>query len=229
MSNEMKIIIEGYDNVINEIQAMEAKSAKIVNRTVADFKSRGPGWAAQEVVKVYNIKKSDVNEHKKGIKNRGTIKVQGVKLDNLALIYRGRPLTFTHFGMTPKKPPKLTEKRVKIYIPGKGFRTVRQRAKVQVKATIYRGKQETVTGKYSTPVFIQENPKQAGQYLPFQRTGKKTKDENGKETEKDAFVSLRSASVPQMIENEKVAENIHMRCNEGLGKRLEHHLKQALK
>lgn len=226
MSNEMKVVIDGYDNVVKEIQGMKAKSEKVVNRTVADFKSRGPGWVAQEVTKVYNIKKQGVNEHKKGIINKGTVKVRGVKLDNVALVYRGRPLTLTHFNMTPTKPPELSEKRIKIYIPGTGFRNVRLRKKTTVEATIFKGKREVMTGDYGTPIFIQENPQKAGQYLPFQRTGKK-KEIKG--VEKDVLEVFKSVSVPQMIENDTVAENIHARINIKLGKRLEHHLKQALK
>lgn len=228
MSNEMEIIINGYDNVLKEIQSMKSKSEKVVNRTIADFKSRGPGWVAQEVTKVYNIKKSDVNKDKKGVKKTGSIKAMGTRLDNLSLIYRGRPLTLTHFNMTPTKPPELSEKRVTIHIPGVGFRNVRQRKKVDVKATIYKGHKKVIKGEYDTPIFIQENPQKAGQYLPFQRTGRKLKN-TSKGTEKDELVLIKKTSVEQMIENETVAENIHTRINEGLGKRLDHHLKQALK
>lgn len=106
MSNEMKVVIDGYDNVVKEIQGMKAKSEKVVNCTVADFKSRGPGWVAQEVTKEYNIKKKEVNETKKGIiKGRSKIQIKGAKLDDLSLVYRGRLLTPTHFSMKPNMRP----------------------------------------------------------------------------------------------------------------------------
>ena len=37
ISNEMKIVINEYDDVVNEIKSMKSKSEKVVNRTVADF------------------------------------------------------------------------------------------------------------------------------------------------------------------------------------------------
>lgn len=100
------IAIKNYNEIIKELEAKETKGKKVVNRTIGDFKSRGPGWVSQEVVKEYNIKKSDVNEHKKGVKNKGSIKVKGVKLDEIQIIYKGRSLTPTHFGMKPKVRPK---------------------------------------------------------------------------------------------------------------------------
>lgn len=106
MAGEMQIVIQGYDDLVKDINSMQAKSKKVVQRTVADFKSRGPGWVSQEVVKEYNIKKKDINEAKKGVKNAGTIKVRGTKIDDLSIVYQGRLLTPTHFGMTPKARPE---------------------------------------------------------------------------------------------------------------------------
>ena len=102
----LNITIKNYDSIITELKKTTSRGEKIVNRTIGDFKSRGPGWVSQEVVKEYNIKKSDVNEHKKDAKNKGSIKVRGVKLDNIQIIYKGRVLTPTHFGMKPKTRPK---------------------------------------------------------------------------------------------------------------------------
>ena len=65
MAGAMNVVIEGYEDVINQISSMKRDSAKVINRTIGDFKSRGPGWVSQEVVKEYNIKKKDVNENKK--------------------------------------------------------------------------------------------------------------------------------------------------------------------
>lgn len=222
MAKEMKIVI--YDDVVKEIQSMKAKSEKVVSRTVSDFKSRGPGWVSQEVRKIYNISAHDINEdRKKGKKGRSFIKVQGTKIENATLVYNGRPLTITHFNMTPTTSPKLSDKRIPIHFPGVGFRMVRQRKKIKVKATIFKGDKKPITGNYDTPIFIQENPKKAGQYLPFQRTGRKM------ETGKDELVTIKRTSIEQMIENETVSKNIHARINKELGERLEHHLEQALK
>ncbi|MFG6369259.1 MAG: hypothetical protein K1W16_12705 [Lachnospiraceae bacterium] len=101
----MDVIIEGFDNVVDELQDMRSRSKKIVQRTIADFKSRGPSWISQEVAKEYNIKKADVNESKKGIQGKSSIRVHGTRIDNLSIIYRGRVLTPTHFGMKPTIRP----------------------------------------------------------------------------------------------------------------------------
>lgn len=106
MPNKMKVIIDGYDEVIKGIQDMQSKSEKVVNRTIADFKSRGPSWVAQEVVKEYNISKKEVNETKKGVvKGRSQIRIKGAKLDDISIVYRGRVLTPTHFAMKPTMRP----------------------------------------------------------------------------------------------------------------------------
>lgn len=198
MPNEMKVLIDGCDNVIKEIQSMKTKSEKVVNRTVADFKSRGPGWVAQEVTKEYNIKKKDVNETKKGvIKGRSKIQIEGAKLDDLSLVYRGRLLTPTHFSMTPTMRPAKNRPYV-------------------VSAQIKKSNGRVVLG---SKVFLGKSGKEGSRQIPFQRVGK----------EKYPLESIKSVSVPQMITNETVSENIHTRINAELGKRLEHHMKQVLK
>lgn len=106
MPNEMKIVIDGYDDVVKDIKSMQEKSKCVVNRTVGDFKSRGPGWVAQEIIKVYNIKKKDINEtDRKVIKGKSGIKISGAKLDDISIVYRGRLLTPTHFAMRPVLRP----------------------------------------------------------------------------------------------------------------------------
>lgn len=82
-----------------------AEAEKVVERTIADFKSRGPSWISQEVAKEYGIKKADVNEAKTGIRGRSSVRVHGTRIDDLSIIYRGRVLTPTHFGMKPKIRP----------------------------------------------------------------------------------------------------------------------------
>ena len=102
----MEVVIKNYDDIVKEFSLMESQAKKVVNRTVGDFKKRGPGWVSQEVCKEYNIKKKEVTAAKKGIKNSpGSIKVRGQRLDALAIEYRGRVLTPTHFAMKPKNRP----------------------------------------------------------------------------------------------------------------------------
>lgn len=108
-SGAPQIIIHGYNDVMREISTMRGlrgKAEKAVSRTIADFKSRGPGWVSQEVVKEYNIKKKEINGTLKSKNSAGTIRVQGTSVDNVTLRYEGRVLTPTHFAMRPGTRPK---------------------------------------------------------------------------------------------------------------------------
>lgn len=192
----MNIIIDGYDNVMAEIQDMRSRSEKVVQRTVADFRTRAPSWISQEVAKEYNIKKADVNEAKKGIKKgRSSVRVHGTRIDDLSIIYRGRVLTPTHFGMRPTARP------------AKGPYVVT----AQIKKTSGR---KPLSGK----AFLgtSKNASEDTPQLPFQRKG----------DERLPVEVIKTLSVPQMITNDTVSENIHERINTELGKRLEHHLKR---
>ncbi|MDO5574423.1 MAG: phage tail protein [bacterium] len=100
-----QIVIKGYEDVQKELKGLEKKAEKVVNRTIGDFKTRGPGWVSQEVMEEYTIKKKEINSTLAGKKSAGTIKVHGTKLDNIQLIYQGRMLTPTHFQMKPASRP----------------------------------------------------------------------------------------------------------------------------
>lgn len=196
MADSMNISIKGFDEVIAEINAIEANGRKVIQRTTSDFKSRGPGWISQEVTKEYNIKKKDVNETKTGVKNKGSIKVKGVKLDEIVIEYKGRLLTPTHFGMTPKVRP--------------------ERGPYVVAAKV---KKSDGKKTLSSKAFLAAAGGEGTTHIPFQR----------KESERLPIDVIKTVSVPQMITNETVSENIHQRINTELGKRLEHHLKQMKK
>lgn len=99
----MDIQLDNYRKLNKEIDKLHSDMGKVLKRTVSDFKSRGPGWISQEIMNEYGIKKKDINENKKGVRNQGSIKISGVKIDNMSVIYRGRVLTPTHFSMKPTK------------------------------------------------------------------------------------------------------------------------------
>lgn len=191
----MNVIVEGFDDIVNELQDMHDRSKKVVQRTIADFKSRGPSWISQEVAKEYNIKKADVNEAKKGIRGSSSVRIHGTRIDDLSIIYRGRLLTPVHFKMKPAARPS------------KGPYVVT----AQIKKTSGRK-------PLGESVFLgmPKNAKENTSQLPFQRRG----------DERYPIDVIRTVSVPQMITNETVSENIHKRINTELGKRLEHHMKR---
>lgn len=146
-SGIMQVTIQRYNDVMNDINNMRAQSEKAIQRTISDFKSRGPSWISQEVCKEYNIKKKDVNEHKKGVKNQGQIKVRGTKIDDIEIIYQGRVLTPTHFGMKP---------------------TSRQSKPYQVTAQIKKNGGRKVLG---SNVFLGASGGAGSTQIPFQRRG----------------------------------------------------------
>ena len=89
---------------------------------------------------------------------------------------------------------------------------VRPPAPYKVTAEIKKGKRVTL----SRDAFLGTN-KGAG-YIPFQRKGKG----------RTPVESIKTVSVPQMITNPEVAEQIRANIDEGLAKRLEHHLQREL-
>lgn len=196
MAGTMGIVLEGYEDVVNQISSMNRDSAKVINRTIGDFKSRGPGWVSQEVVKEYNIKKKDVNETKKGVKNAGKVRVGGVSLDNLEIHYQGRLLTPTHFSMKPTSRPA----------NGRAYTVT-----AQIKKS---GGRKALGSK----AFLAKSGREGTVQIPFQRVGAARLPIN----------PIKTVSVPQMITNETVSENIHKRINEELAKRLDHNLKRIL-
>jgi hypothetical protein len=123
--------------------------------------------------------------------------------------------------MSPKKPS--TVRQGTMVIPGQYTSsdskvvTTHPLKAQKIKVEIHKGQKKVLKGKYSPTPFLGSNG--YGQYIPFQRTG----------DDRNKFESIKSTSVPQMIEHENVEENIKKRVNEELQKRLEYHVKQAMK
>lgn len=193
----MEVVVTNHQEIMRKFGLMESQAKKAVNRTVSDFKTRGPGWVAQEVCKEYNIKKKDVTAAKKGFRNASkAIRVRGQRLDTLAIEYRGRLLTPTHFSMKPTKRPE-----------GRRPYTVT----AQIKKN---GGRKALGGG----VFLGSSGGEGTVQIPFRRRG----------TARTPIDVIKTVSVPQMITNETVAEQIHTRVNEELGKRLEHNVQRII-
>lgn len=92
-----------WEKARKELEQISSKAEVAVNRTIGDFKKRAPGWISQEIVKEYNIKKSEIDTQSK--KSVGNIRGSGSTLDTLQIAYSGRVLTPIHFSMTPKVRP----------------------------------------------------------------------------------------------------------------------------
>lgn len=204
--------IKNLDNLRSELKKINTNSEKAISATAKDLKSRAPAWIAQEVVNVYNIKKSEITPSKDGKKKAGTIRITGETIEDLALVYKGRLLTPVHFGMTPKTPPA-----------GK---------KYTIKATILKGQKKNI-GKYLTTrtrggpysershyILMSTGASKEGgtPYIPFQRMSKDRND----------LKKFTTVSVPQMISNAQVSEAIIKRLNEEAAKRLQHNAERYI-
>ncbi len=206
----------GKKELTKELGKLEKASQTVLNRTLADVRTRVPGWVSAEVAAQYGIKKKEVGDGK-----TSTLKVEGNKLPDVKLVYRGRVLTPTHFNIAPKAPKPGGGYTLKATII-KGQRTtlgkVKKLTKKQRAALGKNFRREGTRSSDHSPIMLMHtgNTKEGGtNYIPFQR----------KSTRRSDVKAIKTLSVPQMIDSERVAPNIQKAIDEKLGKRLEHHLK----
>lgn len=211
----VKFYMKGYKNLQKELNNLKKAPQTVLNRTIKDAKDRAPAWVAAEVAKQYGIKKKEVGDG-----NTSKLKVEGDSVDSVKLVYSGRVLTPTHFGMSPKAPREgaYTLKAEII----KGQRTtlgkVKKLTKKQRAALGKNLRREGTRSSDHSPIMLMRtgNQKVDGtSYIPFQR----------KSTNRMDIEAIRTLSVPQMIDSERTAPNITKAINENLGKRLDHHMK----
>ena len=133
-------------NVIDGLEKEKALSKKVIERTVGDMRTRGPGWVSKAVREEYNISSKDVKEACHAEK-AGSLSFGGTHVDDVALVYRGRVLTPTHFKMRPAtRPPKPK----------------------LITAEIRKGQRKTL----SSIAFLANSGREGSKQIPFQRTGK---------------------------------------------------------
>ena len=143
-----------FTKMVGDLKGLNKDIDKAISRTISDCKTRGPAQVTKAVTAVYGIKSGEVTAAGKaakgGAKTVGSIKVSGVSVANVQLIYKGRLLTPTHFSMTPKKRPE----------GGK---------KYKVKAAIYKGKKKAL----GTGAFLAPSGSAGTTEIPFKRTTEK--------------------------------------------------------
>lgn len=214
--SKIQVLIKDYQKTQKELDQLKKVPKAVLERTVSDMRTRAPGWIASEVTKVYGVSKSEL---KPGTKSIGTIRVSGSKTDNVRIIYRGRVLTPTHFGMTPTSPKQAYTLKAGIF---KGQKTqlgkVKKLTKKQrrILAKNFRG--EGTQSSDHSPIMLMStgNAREGGiNYIPFQRTSRDRND----------IKAIKTVSLPQMVSSERVSPGISRVLNENLEKRLEHHMK----
>lgn len=206
--------IKNYKELIKQLDKQKEAPKKVLKALSSDAKKRVPGWVSTEITKTYGIKKTDISG-----KKVGDVKVQGDVIKNMKVVYTGRPLTHTHFSMSPKAPKEGGSYTLKATVI-KGQRatlgkvkklTKKQRADLAKNFT----RSGTQRSNHSPIMLMRAN---GGQYLPFQRKSKK----------RDDIEAIKTVSLPQMVSSERTAEDIHRAINEGLGKRLDHHMERYM-
>lgn len=206
--------IKNYKEIMKQLDKQKEAPKKVLKALSSDAKKRVPGWVSTEITKTYGIKKTDISG-----KKVGDVKVQGDVIKNMKVVYTGRPLTHTHFSMSPKTPKEGGSYTLKATVV-KGQRatlgkvkklTKKQRADLAKNFT----RSGTQRSNHSPIMLIRAN---GGQYLPFQRKSKK----------RDDIEAIKTVSLPQMVSSERTAEDIHRAINEGLGKRLDHHMERYM-
>lgn len=215
MKNSVKMALKNYDEVMKHLEEMRKAPRKVLQRTVSDMKTRAPTWIAAEVAAVYKVKKTEL---KPGKNSLGTIKVEGNKVDNIKIVYKGRVLTPTHFGMTPKTPKQTYTLKAEVV---RGQKTelgkVKKLTKKQRKKLVKNLTREGTRNSDHSPIMLMStgNKKEGGtNYIPFQR----------KSVNRGDIKAIKTISMPQMVSNERVAPNITRTLEENIGKRLDHHM-----
>ena len=212
----ISIQIENLRQLVADVQAIEAGGRKAISSTVKDVKARAPGWIAQEVTAVYNIKKGEITPSGKNSskpkKMAGSVSVSGETIEELTITYSGRLLTPVHFGMTPKTAP-----------PGKSYTLRMQVVKGQKKVIGRYLNTRTPGGPYSERshniLMGTGNTKAGGvSAIPFQRISRTRTD----------IKKFTTISVPSMITSERTNEKILKRLQDETAKRLQHNLDRAL-
>jgi len=89
------------DKIRKHLDKLQEGSETAIKRTVSDIRTRAPGWVSKGVRQHYGVDTAGVKSASVRVEdNSGGRNIAGVSIR-----YRGRPLTLTHFSMSPKERP----------------------------------------------------------------------------------------------------------------------------
>ena len=207
--------IKNYKTLKKQLEDMKKAPRAVMKAMTADAKKRVPPWVAAEVTKVYGVKKSEISGG-----DLGKVQVKGDILDEVKVIYTGRMLTHTHFSMSPPTPKVGGSYTLKATII-RGERTtlgkVKKLTKKQRAALTKNFTRSGTRNSDHSPIMLMRAANN-GHYLPVQRVSHDRED-----------IEVRKAiSLPQMVSSERTEKGIQTAINEGLGKRLDHHMKRYM-
>ena len=213
----VKCQIRDIGGLHKDLEKMKEAPTKVLQNLTADAKKRIPGWVAAEVTKQYGVKKSEISKNE-----IGKVRVEGRKIQNVKIIYTGRVLTPTHFSMSPKAPkPNRGSYTLKATII-KGERAtlgkVKKLTKKQRAALGKNFRRQGTQASDHSPVMLMPASKGSTTYIPFQR----------KSVSRNDVEAIKTVSMPQMVSSERTKDGIQTAINEGLSKRLDHHMNRFM-
>ena len=207
--------VKNYKALRKQIEDMKKAPRKVLKAWTSDAIKRAPGWVATEVTKVYGVKKGEITG-----KKIGSVNVQGGSIEQVKIIYKGRPLTHTHFSMSPKAPKPdrgpYTLKAMVINGERKDLGKVKKLTKKQRAAMAKNFTRSGTQKSDHSPIMLMRA--NGGQYLPFQR----------KSTNRRDIDVIKTVSLPQMVSSERTEQGIRTALNNGLQKRLDHHMRRYM-
>lgn len=217
------IQIKNAHKVIKQLESINQAAEKTIDMTVKDFKRRAPAWVSKATRTEYGISASDINpsKGKDNVKQAGNVSVRGETVSAAQIVYSGRVLTPTHFGMTPK-------------VPNKGSTTIKAKIKQQGgKKTMGVAKRLTKKQRKELGKNFRRQGRQRSRKSPVMliRTGKK-KEEKGVShipmqrvtRDRRKLHAIKTVSLPQMIDNRAVRRTIEAEVQEKLSKRIDHYV-----
>lgn len=199
MKDSLKFTIDNFAELEKELHSVKHKGEVVIQRTVSDVKKRAPGWISTQIVDEYGIKKADVVKNQKHPKAAAAVRVKGETVSGIEILYKG-PLLVPSTKRFNMSP---------ISRPANG-------APYFIKATIKGGNRKILRGK-GDAIFIAPSRGEGTTVIPFQRMPDRT------------VKPFKTLSIPQMVTNDKVEENIYSTLNANIEKRLQHHMKQVFK
>lgn len=145
----IQIAVKEIQTIKKNMASINGLGKEVIERTIKDTTSRAPAQVTKAVTAAYTIKASEVRTSGKTMKGKaaGKVKIAGDEYGTMSIVYSGRPLTLTHFQMTPKTRPE----------GGK---------KYKVKATIVRGQKREFP-----KAFLASSGASGTVQIPFQREG----------------------------------------------------------
>lgn len=193
---------------------------KAISNTIADIKTRAPGWVAKGIAQDYGISATQA-------KQKAKLQITGNSMDTLTLKYTGGMLSPSNFKMSPDKPKpgeytiKATIKRGKRATIGRVKKLTKRQRKALGQNFHGRGKRTSMS---SPPMLQSTGTKRADAttHIPFQRV---------KPGHSPMSKVIKTISIPQMIKdgNGNLKPGVASKFNEGVEKRFYHNTDRIFK